>query len=320
MIKLVKKRYFTAYDLQIGNTCNMHCKQCCMSDYINCGIEPDYLAFKTFIESHPEIEEIYIGGGEALLTHEYDTLNLMQTFPEIRWKITTNLCYDLTQVRLAILSLASSVQTSFDPKIRFSSVYELSKWYHNLKYLVKNIRKDIDINVCITTELIKYNPLRLIKFFTMLSKLYGYHQLKYKYTLTTEVGRSIENNYLIPKKEELNKWLLEALTYCDLNDNTYKLITDGYFYRCYFRKDLGTINYEGKLKNCPLKVNSDKDYCALDAECMECENYKYCGGKCVLMDCYFDKDVYMKACSVAYQKEYIKDLKYKEFTQKILGE
>ena len=108
------------YELMISEVCNLQCKHCGMSYNINNANNVDYEAIKqTLLDESKKttIEEIYLWGGEPLLGDLDQILEIMNMFPNAKFKVTTNLCYELTDKRKEILRRCNLVSTSFDVKI-----------------------------------------------------------------------------------------------------------------------------------------------------------------------------------------------------------
>lgn len=284
-------------DIPFGTKCNLNCDMCCFNDIINKKEKANYDNIKNYLMNN-EVDEIYIGGAESLLTEYKYIHKLMVLFPNISWKITTNLAYKFTNYeQLYILRNCRSVTTSFDVGgVRFHRVSQLVRWYHNLRFILKYIRKDIDINICITSKLIKIPPKRLSKFF---------HKLgveSYKYTPMSEFGSLKNNKYLIPDKEKYVQWMLKVLELNDLLDHTLSSILNGMYYSCVFMYLIQPFNQEGR----PVKCQFLNDKCEKDLNCLYCDYYGICGGKCSHTQCYFDIRIYAKAKELEESKYYDK--------------
>ena len=295
---ITKKK--TSLDICFGLECNLNCDQCCMGGLLNKGTKIDYRAIVKYIERHPEINEIYLSGGELLCDFEEYLLFLLKRFPERKWKCTTNLAYRLTPIRIEILKRITCVQVSFDiGSVRFHNIKTLLTWYHNLKTLL-SFKQNVDIGVCLTKHVINKGPEAFHEFFTKLHDKFGL--AAYSFLIMSKCGNLKKNyNTLMPNKKETTKFLKDMLNIenvMELND-TVNNIANGSLYSCYFVTTLNVMRNDGELCNCIFEQYNDKP-CVVSDNCLSCDYYKHCGGICDndCKKCYFDKSVYNKALSV----------------------
>lgn len=205
------------------------------------------------------------------------------------WKITTNLCYDLTNERLEILKRVNSLQTSFDLHIRFGNIRNLLKWYRNIRYLLNNIRSDVDIFTSITKYTVKKDPYRFMNFFHRLG-VSGY-----KYILLANVGSLSINKDIMVEKEEYIEWMYRVLdTHDEEKNQTVRLIREKNMTNCHYGTTMQPISIHGEPIHCGITERSN-DNCKVDPECLSCKDFRYCGGRCVLIPCMFDKTIYDRA-------------------------
>ena len=184
-------------EIQISNLCNLNCKHCLMNDLLDDRII-DYDKLYDFINKNKDnICEVHFASGEPLLYPSERLLDIIKDFKDIKFHMTSNLQYEITDLRRDIIESLYDFSTSFDYKIRFNTISELLLWKSNLRK-IKEIRKDKDINVFVTvTSLLVDNisVYRLSKFF---------NKLKVYYTLNPLImlGKCKYNKYLIP---DINK-------------------------------------------------------------------------------------------------------------------
>lgn len=284
-------RVYTKYlDIKSSSTCQLKCKHCAMRKSMD-GSRTNWEKVRKLLHENPSVEEIHLGGGEPFVTEDNakDIYELITEFPNIKYKVTTNLCYPLTEYRRKALENIDSLQTSFDIGIRFENIHNLLLWMRNVRELVKV--RDIDVFCCLTNKL---KPERIPKLIHMFYKMgfYGY-----KIIPICNVG-SAKDNYLIPSKQHV-KDILTAMIEYDISEGneTIDLFHDGMFTICPYGTECTPINSNVEIKNCGIKER-ENCHCSNDPECYICPNFQYCGGRCVLIPCYYDKDLYdrIKSC------------------------
>lgn len=276
-------------DIKISNGCNLKCAHCCMGDNLK-NNEVNFEKIHHLIESNPQIKEIHLGGGEPLITDEHTkkVLHLIQSFPKIRWKMATNLCYTLTDDRIEVIRTLYTLKTSFDIGMRFNSVRNLIRWMRNVVYIRNHIRDDIDVICCLTKPTIRKGAKRLQDLFNKLG-------LKYKYTPIISSG-SYTKNYddLGITKEEFHDWLRQIIELRDLESNqTFELIYTRNMTACHYGTECMAVDIDATPVNCSI-YEKMYDNCMVANECLMCDDYKECGGRCVLVPCLYDKDLYAK--------------------------
>lgn len=280
--------------------CNLHCLHCynpANKTYL------DFNKIKNSLDciTNKKNDDWFIfHGGEPMLGDNKKMLNLIKYFPDKNWRISTNLCYTLTNERLNILKHMKEVRVSFDCGIRFNNIYTLLLWLKNMKILSK-LRISLFINFSFTKDLIKHDPIDIIK----LVRAFGIK--RYAFERITLVGNAKKNAWIIPSYEEIDNWL------CKLYDTdkydecieieNIKLGINGEKINTYGPgccHNTITINADGTIGNCPndAVVNSIS---SLDAgidnaisnikckkhlpkqACLICDYFKYCHGWCEQM-------------------------------------
>lgn len=274
------KAYF---DIQVSDTCNLNCSHCCMNDSMH-NREVDFKAIKSYLQSRTLVKEVHLAGGEVLLKNEDKILDLINTFPSVKWKLTTNLIYDLNPTRIEVLNKVHSLQTSFDIKIRYKNIRNLLKWFRNCQYILKNIRQDLEVICSITKYTIHKDPYKLMNFFHHM----GFNG--YKYILLSNAGNYTHND-LFYDKEEYHQWMNRVLDTHDYKNQTITLILNRNMTNCQYGDIVQPINIYGKEITCPI-LGDNNDECLLPKECMNCMNRSKCGGRCKLIPCMYYDDIY----------------------------
>ena len=293
---------YTSIDIQVANKCNLKCKHCCMEVSMKENNDINFYKIHDFLKNNPQVDNVFLTGGEPLLDN-LDSLELLiNSFPNIYWMCSTNLCYDLNLQRLRILNKINSVATSFDIGIRFGNIKNLVKWYNNCKFIIDNniINSGLEVYITLTKDVCNIDPKRFKDVFTKI----GFTRYKYRPLAKAGPAYSDENyrKILYPTKDEFNNFIDKVL---DLDDKTHNIfpwmILNKYVYSCNYTK-IQPLDPNGNKQECIFyeKYNCK---CKIDPECYTCKDFRYCGGRCPLRDCMFDKNIYDKT------KERYKDYK-----------
>lgn len=284
--------------------CNLNCSHC-YNPQQNDSIDYDNLInCLRGINTNTNDNYFILHGGEPLLAPPCKILNLIKEFPTNQWRITTNLCVELTRERLEILQLMNDVRTSFDIGIRFETIHNLMLWYRNVKTL-RSMGINISINVCLSVLLLYKSPINLLK---MLDKL-GIYTLSFE--RITEVGTARQNNCIIPRYADVDEWLCDLyhaskqfpqIKIKNFEDVIFGLNKDEQNCRaaacC---KSTMTINANGTIGTCPNDAqvntigdtNSDitevinhkcKMSYAPKNECLICDKFDQCFGGCAQLE------------------------------------
>lgn len=291
------------FDIQVSDYCNLKCKHCLMDSSLNkCKV--NFKNITKTLEKQNNIKTIYLSGGEPLVSEENakNIFELMNKFPYTEFKMVTNLCYDLTPYRLLVLSNVNSLQTSFDIGIRFGNIKNLVKWYNNCKFIINNniINSGLEVYITLTKDVCNIDPKRFKDVFTKI----GFTRYKYRPLAKAGPAYSDENyrKILYPTKDEFNSFIDKVL---DLDDKTHNIfpwmILNKYVYSCNYTK-IQPLDPNGNKQECIFYEKYDCK-CKIDPECYTCKDFRYCGGRCPLRDCMFDKNIYDKT------KERYKDYK-----------
>lgn len=281
---------YDSLDIQVSTICNLKCDHCGMF-YSLTGEDVVFISIEKYIENNSP-KEVYLGGGEPLLKNCDKILQLIRKFPDIEFKLVTNLCYDLTPIRIEILKEVDSLQTSFDIGIRFHDIRNLIKWYRNVKYVLNNINKDLEVIICLTRKLIKVDPLKISKLMNNL----GVHG--YRYSVTYNFGKILTNKYLLITKQEYIDFMNKVLDINDKLDQTYKVILSGDITSCPYNSYTKAIDWNGNEVHCVCKERWNKNCHNSIDSCLICKEYNTCGGKCEMVDCLYSKELYQKSLKI----------------------
>lgn len=277
------------FDIQISDSCNLHCKHCCMKNAITNKNEVNFENIKNYLREQPFVKEVHLAGGEPLLNNSLDIINLINEFPDIHWKMTSNLCFPLTKERIEVIKKVYSIQTSFDVNIRFGNIKNLLMWYRNCKYILKNIRKDLEVFTIITKYLIKKDPFKLMNFYVSKMGFKGY-----KYVILMNAGSYNDNKDIGVTKEEYVEFMNRVLDTKDVvHNNTIILLLEKNMTNCFFGSECQPLDIYGREQFCGIKEKSNG--CNRVAEeCLTCKYYSNCGGRCVLVPCMYDDNLYKR--------------------------
>lgn len=287
--------------IKTTESCNFNCIHCYnLSDKS----ELDFDKTKNFLVQLNQLcqSNVFIfHGGEPMIGDIDKMSSLMSDFQDIYWRISTNLGYELTEKRKEILLKMDQVRVSFDVGIRFGNISNLIKWYKNMRWLTRN-RNDVYVNICLSTFLLRHEPLQLLK---MLDKL-GIKQ--YAFERITQTGSAQKHQYIIPSYQEIDRWLCKIY---DLEINKQvrcrcqdildiKLGIQNHPEQCYGKqccRNSLTINSDGSIGNCPNDAKTDTIATTNDnakyvikqlykkkhipkKKCLTCKYYEYCHGGC----------------------------------------
>ena len=286
---------YESLDIQVSTICNLKCDHCGMF-YSLTGENVNFSSIEEYIKNNNP-KEVYLGGGEPLLKDYDKILNLIRKFPNIEFKLVTNLCYDLNPTRISILKEVESLQTSFDIGIRFHNINNLLKWYKNVKYVINNVNSELEVIICLTKKLIKINPLKISKLMNNL----GVHG--YRYSVTYNFGKALNNKNLSITKQEYIDFMNKVLDINDKLDQTYKVILSGDITSCPYNSYTQAIDWNGKEVHCVCKERWDKKCHNSIDNCLICKDYTLCGGKCEMVQCLYSKELYNKALNIEIDKK-----------------
>lgn len=275
--------------VKLVEACNLHCAHCYNGEPNLDHLDTTYLKerlVRLFSTKGDKENWVILHGGEPLLANDEQIKDIMNMYPRIKMRITTNLTLPITTNRYCILLYMSDVRTSFDVGVhRFGSIQNLLRWYRN----VKNLQKDPGIhlstvNFCLTKQLLSHDPEQILRFAAHL----GFHQISFEALCPT--GRLKETDEQIPLYSDIDKWFckmynsLKGLNYnikvLNFDNIFFGLVEDWDNYRgascC---ANTLTINADGTVGECPnsarthvLGTIEDKPEALLQHKCQGCNN------------------------------------------------
>lgn len=298
--------------IKLTNGCNLQCKHCyneIMNNHNSMSretLDKVIVWLKEFRNTHKEsLIDMSLHGGEPMLYNLDDILYLLDSTNDLnlRWCITTNLVYPITNKHIEIFKRMipydkPMIMTSYDfGDLRFKFNQE-NIWKENIKILQDN---DIEVQpiICVTDYVVK--NISTDKFFKFID---DNNIKKFNLERITETGRASVNP-IKPKNIDQNKWLLDIYKEYKNRDllcplfNGIEHSLNGIFLGCRARKCMErviTINPDGSISTCPNMANKSygtldyidtNKHCELinfeknvDIRCLTCQYYNYCNGDC----------------------------------------
>lgn len=294
--------------------CNFHCTHCYNPPAKQ---DLDFEAAKKFLQEVREIDPrptFVLHGGEPLLGDTKKILALIETFPDIYWRISTNLGYELTEERKKILLHMQEIRVSFDVGIRFHTIQNLLRWKRNMEWLTKE--RTVFCNICLSKSLLRHSAHQLLKM------LDHFHIKEYAFERIALAGNAKLHEEIVPTYEDVDKWLCEIHALeeqdaymCRCKDIlSVKLGMQGHHEQCYGKQccmAAMTINADGSVGNCPndARVNpvARMEDGAREAikrihqkkhtpkkECLLCKWFPYCRSGCEQLEWQGDTCPYPK--------------------------
>lgn len=296
--------------LKLTNRCQLSCKHCYNTiskldgDMSIETIEKVKLfLFNLRIKNLDSPIDVTFHGGEPILAglDLIDNIITELSNLNINWRITTNLCYPITDQHIKLFLKLSNkmISTSWDYKIRFNTIKLENLWKNNVKILHDNGISVLPI-ICLSNILLDNMTPKDI--FCLMGSI---DVKEFNFERITNTGRAKENS-LKPKNKKLNIWLLDAYKlykssnkyFIPLFNNLEKSLSKD-FVGCRARKcmqNVITINPNGSLAGCPNTStdiygsigNTDKNKKNIlvsleknqQIECLKCKYFKYCNGDC----------------------------------------
>lgn len=321
--------YYMIVYIKTTEQCNFDCLHCYNSKD---NAIVDYTKLKIFLNQLTKygMHTFVFHGGEPMLGNISDMLQLVEDFPDQKWRISTNFGYYISKEHQDILDRMIEIRVSFDVGIRFSSFKNLFRWYKNIKQF-KNKEK-LCLNICLSKFLIKHKPKELVD---MIDKL---GITRYNFERITNVGNAINNCEIIPSFEDIDNWLCELYEIeknneckCRCNDiQSVRLGIQKHIEQCYGKScctNALTINADGTIGNCPndakKNIIGSIDNSAIDVvknivskkhivknECLLCNYFEYCKGNCEQIEWQDDMCPYPKQLANKLLEESIYEKNY----------
>lgn len=291
--------------IKVTERCNLCCEHCYNPPKAQEISYPKVKSFLTLLKNTIRPSFFILHGGEPLMGDLKQIQDLINSFPEESWRISTNLCYELTPERLEILKCMKQIRISFDIGIRFHTIKNLLIWYRNVKTIKQMYPDTLFLNVCLTKDLLRHNPVQL---------LHIMHKLKISQLGLERItlkGNAIKHQTMIPYYQEVDIWLCKLYHALEQYPEIKCMDIDGIklgilkeFQHCYGKEcccQTMTINADGSIGNCPNdareymigSLDSDvKDILAaiwtkkhpVKNQCLMCSYWEQCRGFCNQMD------------------------------------
>lgn len=300
--------------IKTTEACNLHCLHCYNPRKNIVADLPAAVPFLKKLADLPQDKMFIFHGGEPMMGNNEQMLELVKTFPDIPWRISTNLAYPLTDIRRILLAHMKQIRVSFDVGIRFSNIRELLRWYRNVREIAGT--SELFFNICLSKALLKHSPKQLVR---VLDKL---GVKKYAFERITLTGMARQHADIIPRYGDIEEWLLEIYELekngecacrCTEIENV-RLGIQGHQDQCYGKAccvQTMTINADGTIGNCPNdatvnivgNINDDVGDIIRSVacrghipktKCLACDFFRYCKGGCEQIEWQGDTCPYFK--------------------------
>ena len=307
---------YTIY-IKLTTYCNLNCLHCYAAAHERYSMSnTQYLesldAVIDFAQQHSadQIDVQFHGGEPFCSALDIDiAMRRFAAYSNIKSCITTNLCYQLSDVHIAIFrkmqpySSQPCIMTSWDHEIRFETASQEQLWEENVRTLISN-KIDVRPIVCLTTKLVNtWKPACLMAKFQSL----GISTLNFE--RLTENGRLTSNLQLKPTNRVVDHYLYEsyhAAKQLNMHIPLFESAEEsmnGFLFGCRARKCMKhviTINPNqtlaacpnsyamliGKIENRKFQFDVRQQLLACKCEqkrhqrCYQCKYFKYCNGDC----------------------------------------
>lgn len=318
------------YQIDVTNRCSLNCKHCYALKHFK--DMPKFILDKCvdyIIKSIDNCECIdpivnFSGGEVGLYNEEWllESIKKIKTLTNKTPKICyqTSLVYDLTDKHKDIIQNVDLVGTSFDYKIRFTSINQEIKFFNNLN-IVKSLNDNIEMIITLNKDMIKdVSPKMLFSF--MIST--GLHKFELERLCKPMIDNQTYDTIRYKNKDVRNylydcfKLYIEYKKYYDITIGTFDCLVDSFNGNYYYEhgrdccKHSITFSPNGNISTCFMEQNlpygniiNDKiDEMlynnvikieeTLDDECLNCKYLQWCKGDCHR----FEKDD--SGCSTPY--------------------
>lgn len=307
--------------LKTTDTCQLDCKHCFTNGKNGAKGWFDEVKtvdfFKRLKQKFPHYNNANISfhGGEPMLCPiekmEYAYENIKDLWVNLTWGIQTNLTYNLDQRKIDFMGKISdtSIGTSYDSNIRWTTINQKLLWERNVRTLV-DAGFDITVMVCIDKDLISRDPRYILDYLIDLGVRYVNFE---RITLNGNATRNMDH---IPTNKEIDDWIYKLWIVTkneNYNDRILNMFFEsilsgvvyGTFNGCRSREceqKILTINANGTIGGCPNNavnntfgtINDDIDtiiyspdrMCLIQTEtmrndiCYSCPVYDICNGDC----------------------------------------
>lgn len=305
--------------VKTSDTCNLHCDHCFTNGNNGSKTKWDVDATIDWIDQYRLTFEpdtpltLIFHGGEPMLAPVEDLNRFMDHYvndPLVRFTITTNLVYRLTDAKIAFLERIGHIGTSWDQNVRFATVNQKYRWLANMELL-----HALDMTTCVFVAVDQQLINSSIDVF--FDEMIASGTQKVRLERLTLDGNATRNPAIFPDNEQQDLWFLEVyrrykerqhelpfeIATLDLidkkvNDQIVKIDTN--CRNC--EQHLVTMNADGSLGTCPNTAaskhhahQSDGVVSFLESSgrtteiveeldfnpnCLTCDVFHLCGGDC----------------------------------------
>ena len=178
---------------------------------------------------------------------EYVYENLKDLWVNLTWGIQTNLTYNLDQRKIDFMGKISdtSIGTSYDSNIRWTTINQKLLWERNVRTLV-DAGFDITVMVCIDKDLIGRDPRYILDYLVDLGVKYVNFE---RITLNGNATRNMDH---IPTNKEIDDWIYK-LWMVTKNENYNDRILNMFFESILSGVVYGTFN-GCRSRECEQKI------------------------------------------------------------------
>ena len=260
-------------DIKVANSCNLHCPNCLIKETMQQPLDFQKIQ-EVLIREKPD--KVHFGGGEPLLdeTNLEILFGIIMHFHNIKFSVTTNLCYPMSYLRLDFLNSVDELWTSFDIG-RFNTFGDILRWMDNV-IILKRHYKRIGLITCISPEFLNKDQRKYKKFIDWM----GFDQYKFV-PMINQSGLD---------KEKVLRFIDDITMIRDPKNKTLDMIANNKFTSCYYHHlyrsdDWKVFNGLGEEIDCEFSNNEKCPHIAED--CLLCNNLPECGGRCPQIECVF---------------------------------
>ena len=315
----------STFQFNLTHKCNLNCpfcyslqsKEVMNKTTIKNTIE--FISHKIQTENSNDLQIVSFSGGEVFLGKYEEIPNIINQLKEenpntnFKFILQSNLTIpDFTTNNYKnILEVVDEVGTSWDFKLRFKNNKQITQYWANIDYL-QQLKKPIEIIVCITKPLLEYYP-------DPADLLDRFRELRLNHIELERLCRPIEDRPLFQEVKPLNidvsEWLYKAYqaykeiqktqefhidTFDCIEDaingdfhyehgrncqeSSYTILPNGDVGQCILNVDKPFYNVNTK----ELNINNYDEIIQREKQvnpiCLTCDYYKYCRGDCCAMN------------------------------------
>ncbi|MEM1626400.1 MAG: TIGR04084 family radical SAM/SPASM domain-containing protein [Sulfolobaceae archaeon] len=281
--------------------CNLTCKYCGGSfdkNVVPWSIKYSIDSLKQIIKKDPD-PIIFFYGGEPLLNYRF-IMNVMDNIEAKRWGIQTNglnikLLPSEYWKRFNVVLLSIDGREEITDKYRGKGVYK--SVINSAKYLKRFSNIELIARMTVTKDSDIFQEVTHLLSLKIFDKIHW--QLNVDWTERWDLKSWADNNYLPGVRKLLQLFLDEIKNGSVLKIIPFLGIISAYFFNGYNGPPCGAgyrsvaVTPDGRILSCPIAVyekwanigNLDSGLVLHEKivfpECINCEFYRYCGGRCL---------------------------------------